>query len=89
MEEIIVKYPRTPHIQGSRLQLGDEDLRQRPFSDIAGKYVVLEEKIDGANSAISFTENGELRLQSRGHFLTGTALRPDETMGSRAKGQTV
>ena len=71
MEEIIVKYPRTPHIQGSRLQPGDEDLRQRPFSDIAGKYVVLEEKIDGANSAISFTENGELRLQSRGHFLTG------------------
>ena len=71
MEEIIVKYPRTPHIQGSRLQPGDEDLRQRPFSDIAGKYVVLEEKMDGANSAISFTENGELRLQSRGHFLTG------------------
>ena len=71
MEEKIVKYPRTPHIQGSRLQPGDEDLRQRPFSDIAGKYVVLEEKIDGANSAISFTENGELRLQSRGHFLTG------------------
>lgn len=66
-----MKYPRTPHIQGSRLQPGDKDLRQRPFSDIAGKYVVLEEKIDGANSAISFTENGELRLQSRGHFLTG------------------
>ena len=67
----IIKYPRTPHIQGSRLQPGDEDLRQRPFSDIAGKYVVLEEKIDGANSAISFTDDGNLRLQSRGHFLTG------------------
>lgn len=71
MEDIIVKYPRTPHIQGSRLQPGDEDLSQRPFSDIAGKHVVLEEKIDGANSAISFTDDGELRLQSRGHFLTG------------------
>ena len=70
-EDIIIKYPRTPHIQGSRLQPGDEDLRQRPFSDIAGKHVVLEEKIDGANSAISFTDDGELRLQSRGHFLTG------------------
>ena len=71
LEDIIIKYPRTPHIQGSRLQPGDEDLRQRPFSDIAGKHVVLEEKIDGANSAISFTDDGELRLQSRGHFLTG------------------
>lgn len=71
IEDTIIKYPRTPHLQGSRLQPGDEDLSQRPFSDIAGRHVVLEEKIDGANSAISFTENGELRLQSRGHFLTG------------------
>lgn len=72
-EDIIIKYPRTPHIQGSRLQPGDEDLRQRCFSEIEGRHVVLEEKIDGANSAISFTEGGELRLQSRGHFLTGGA----------------
>lgn len=71
LEDLIIKYPRTPHLQGSRLQPGDEDLRQRPFSDIGGHHVVLEEKIDGANSAISFTEDGELRLQSRGHFLTG------------------
>lgn len=71
MKDVIIKYPRTPHIQGSRLQSGDDDLRQRPFSDIAGRHVVLEEKIDGANSAISFTDEGELRLQSRGHFLTG------------------
>ena len=67
----IIKYPRTPHLQGSRLQPGDEDLRQRPFSDIAGRHIVLEEKIDGANSAISFTEDGRLLLQSRGHYLTG------------------
>lgn len=73
MEDIIIKYPRTPHLQGSRLQPGDEDLKQRPFSDIKGRHVVLEEKIDGANSAISFTEAGDLRLQSRGHFLTGGA----------------
>ena len=72
-KDLIIKYPRTPHIQGSRLQPGDEDLRQRKFSEIKGRHVVLEEKIDGANSAISFTEDGELRLQSRGHFLTGGA----------------
>ena len=67
----IHKYPRTPHIEGSRLQSGDEDLSQIPFSEIAGKYLVIEEKCDGANSAISFDENGELLLQSRGHYLTG------------------
>lgn len=67
----IMKYPRTPHLEGSRLQEGDEDLRQIPFSDIQGRHLAVEEKIDGANSGISFDENGELLLQSRGHYLTG------------------
>ena len=69
--EHIIKYPRTPHIEGSRLQPGDEDLSQVPFSEIAGKHIVVEEKIDGANSAISFGDDGRLLLQSRGHFLIG------------------
>lgn len=67
----IIKYPRTPHLEGSRLQPGDEDLSQRHFSEIAGKHLVVEEKCDGANSAISFSKDGELLLQSRGHYLTG------------------
>lgn len=69
--EQIYKYPRTPHIQGSRLQPGDEDLESIPFSAIASKYLVVEEKIDGANTAISFSPDGQMRLQSRGHYLTG------------------
>ena len=67
----IIKYPRTPHIEGSRLQPGDEDLSQIPFDNIAGRHIVIEEKIDGANSALSFNPQGELLLQSRGHYLTG------------------
>ena len=67
----IIKYPRTPHLEGSRLQPGDEDLSQVPFSQIAGRHAVIEEKIDGANTALSFDPEGRLRLQSRGHFLTG------------------
>ncbi len=67
----IRKYPRTPHLEGSRLQPGDEDLRQIPFEVILGRHIVVEEKCDGANAAISFGENGELLLQSRGHYLTG------------------
>lgn len=72
MEETgLIKYPRTPHLEGSRLQPGDEDLSQIPFSEIAGRHLVVEEKCDGANSAVSFSADGELLLQSRGHYLTG------------------
>ena len=67
----IIKYPRTPHIEGSRLQPGDEDLSQRAFSEIAGRHIVIEEKIDGANTAVSFDGEGRLLLQSRGRYLTG------------------
>ena len=71
MDYKIIKYPRTRHIEGSRLQAGDEDLSQVPFSHIFGKHLVIEEKIDGANSAISFDGDGNLLLQSRGHYLHG------------------
>ncbi len=67
------KYPRTRHIEGSRLGPGDEDLEAAPFSDLAGRFLVVEEKMDGANAAVSFDEEGRLHLQSRGHFLTGGA----------------
>ncbi len=70
-EFAIRKYPRTQHVQGSRLQPGDEDLSQTPFAEIAGRRVIVEEKVDGANTAISFDQQGELLLQSRGHYLTG------------------
>lgn len=71
MIDKMIKYPRTKHIEGSRLQKGDEDLNQIPFSSIKGKNIVIEEKVDGANTAISFSQNGELLLQSRGHYLKG------------------
>lgn len=67
----LLKYPRTPHLEGSRLQPGDEDLSQIRFSEIRGRHLVVEEKCDGANSAVSFSKDGELLLQSRGHYLTG------------------
>lgn len=67
----ILKYPRTPHLECSRLQPGDEDLSRIAFSAIKGKHLVVEEKIDGANSAVSFDTEGTLLLQSRGHYLVG------------------
>lgn len=65
------KYPRTHHLEGSRLQPGDEDTRSVPFASLAGRFLVVEEKLDGANAGIRFDAGGKLWLQSRGHFLTG------------------
>ena len=67
----IVKYPRTPHLDGSRVQPGDEDLGIVGNSDLEGLPLVIEEKLDGSNSGISFDDDGALVLQSRGHVLTG------------------
>jgi hypothetical protein len=68
---ILHKYPRTHHLEGSRLQPGDEDADSIPFATIARRHLVIEEKLDGANAGISFDADGRLWLQSRGHFLSG------------------
>jgi hypothetical protein len=67
----LYKYPRTNHIEGSGIQKGDEDLSVIPLREFSGRYLVVEEKMDGANSAVSFSEEGKLLLQSRGHYLLG------------------
>jgi hypothetical protein len=71
MEELLQKYPRTAHLEGSRLQKGDSDHDQVKLASIQGQYVVLEEKVDAANSGVGFSGAGDLLLQSRGHYLTG------------------
>jgi hypothetical protein len=67
----LYKYPRTQHMEGSGLQAGDSDLDVVPFRALVARNLLVEEKMDGANSAVSFTTEGKLLLQSRGHYLTG------------------
>ncbi|MEY1593324.1 RNA ligase family protein [Burkholderia sp. Bmkn7] len=67
----LARYPRTPHLEGSRLQDGDEGREHVPYRTLAGAHIVVEEKLDGANTGISFGPAGELLLQSRGHYLAG------------------
>ena len=62
-------YPRTPHIEGSGLQKGDDARAIIPFSALVGERVVFEEKVDAANSGLGFNGAGDPFLQSRGHFL--------------------
>lgn len=67
----LTKYPRTPHLEGSRLQKGDEDHDQVPYRSLVGRFIVVEEKLDGANTGVRYDDGGNQLLQSRGHYLLG------------------
>ncbi len=71
--EPIYKYPKTYHLQGSKVidRSPDKNLTGILFKAIANSHLVIEEKVDGANVAISFASNGQILLQSRGNYLTG------------------
>lgn len=60
----MIKYPKTPRL--SALVGSEEILAWSAYQ------AVVEEKVDGANAAVSF-HDGQLVLQSRGHVLTGGA----------------
>ncbi len=66
-----VKYPRTPHLFGSR---GTDDDKHLSESDsqrfIADPSLIVEEKMDGTNVGLHFSAPGKLVLQCRGHLIT-------------------
>ena len=70
---MFIKYPRTPHLEGSRLQPGDSDADQISVNSITEGDLVWEEKVDGSNTGVSCTESMSVQLQSRGHVLLGGA----------------
>jgi hypothetical protein len=66
-----LKYPRTPHLFGSRGTEDDKHLGQRESQDfIAAPSLIVEEKLDGTNVGIHFSSTGRLVLQCRGHEIT-------------------
>jgi hypothetical protein len=63
-----VKYPRTPHLFGSTGTDDDKHLgRKESERFIADASLVVEEKLDGTNVGIHFTDTGRMVLQCRGH----------------------
>lgn len=64
------KYPRTPHLFGSK---GTDDDKHLSEADsvrfIADSSLIVEEKLDGTNVGIHFS-GGEMVLQCRGHLIT-------------------
>lgn len=66
-----VKYPRTPHLFGSKGTADDKHLGESESTKFIDEdSLIVEEKIDGTNVGIHFSEDGELILQCRGHLIT-------------------
>ena len=69
--EEFVKYPRTPHLFGSRGTDDDKHLGEaESLRFIADGSLIVEEKIDGTNVGIHFAADGRMALQCRGHLIT-------------------
>lgn len=65
------KYPRTPHLFGSKGTDDDKHLSEAESEEfIADESLIVEEKIDGTNVGIHFSDSGEMVLQCRGHLIT-------------------
>lgn len=66
-----VKYPRTPHLFGSK---GTDDDKHLGLAEslkfVADDSLIVEEKIDGTNVGLHFQPEGEMVLQCRGHLIT-------------------
>lgn len=66
-----VKYPRTPHLFGSRGTDDDKHLSADESARfVADSSLIVEEKLDGTNVGIHFTSAGGMVLQCRGHEIT-------------------
>ena len=67
-----VKYPRTPHLFGSRGTDDDKHLGRRRIhaTSLRTPSLIVEEKLDGTNVGIHFTTAGRMVLQCRGHEIT-------------------
>jgi hypothetical protein len=69
--DAFIKYPRTPHLFGSKGTDDDKHLGRRESEAlIADASLIVEEKIDGTNVGIHFRVDGRMVLQCRGHEIT-------------------
>lgn len=66
------KFPSTPYLMPPTDLATHQDrvLSESEAQRFFENEVTVEEKIDGANLGISFTTDGSIRLQNRGHWIT-------------------
>ena len=60
------KYPRTPHLCGSKGTDDDKHLNEsESMRFVSDESLIIQEKLDGTNVGIHFSDAGELVLQAR------------------------
>lgn len=66
------RYPHTTHLAwlGEGQPRDDKVLDRHEAEDLLASELVAEEKVDGANLGFSVSEDGELRAQNRGSYLS-------------------
>jgi ATP-dependent RNA circularization protein (DNA/RNA ligase family) len=65
------RFPHTPHLAwlGEGIPRDDKVLSPVEAESFLAYEVIVEEKLDGANMGISFSPEGEVRVQNRGQYL--------------------
>lgn len=65
-----IKFPSTPYIEFNKKNTRkDKVLSIVEVEKILSEEIYIEEKIDGANLGISFSDDGKIMLQNRGSYL--------------------
>lgn len=72
------RFPRTPHLAwlGEGQPRDDKVLSPSEVSELLSGEVVVEEKVDGANVGFSVDDDGMLRVQNRGAYLSAEHAHP-------------
>ncbi|MBN2598128.1 MAG: RNA ligase family protein [Marinifilaceae bacterium] len=65
------KFPKTPHLfTVTEHNIRDDKVLSEPEAkQFLNNFIVLEEKVDGANIGISLDQNGDLQIQNRGNYI--------------------
>lgn len=72
------RFPHTPHLAwlGDGEPRDDKVMTREERDALLSHALVVEEKVDGANLGFSIDEEGELRVQNRGTYLTPETSHP-------------
>jgi ATP-dependent RNA circularization protein (DNA/RNA ligase family) len=72
------RFPHTPHLAwlGAGQPRGDKVLGADEVTSLLGSDLVVEEKVDGANLGLSVDEDGRVRAQNRGSYLSAESAHP-------------
>lgn len=78
-----MKLPRTLHIEGSRLPVGQVDPEAIQFTKLDGQFLVIEEKVDGAGVSIHLDNQWNIKINHRGNPATGKEFKALHTWAEK------